>query len=321
MLPSVRALLSGIIDYAGMFPPAQLPLEQAIRNYARYRTEPESWMLGRFVCPAARLAELSPFVDELFRDGPPLAVSVLWTGGETLRDYLVGITRDLETFFNFQLRFKAMAVIESFELRVALDLLNPAESKNLRQVLFGCDLALVKSVGNPQLDTWYELPPGSGLSQRLDIFLTALTVEAPAHKGFKLRCGGAVPDATPTPNDIASAITSCRDALVPMKFTAGLHHPIQHRDDRLNTHVHGFLNVFCAGVLAHAHALSVEQLRPILAEENSAAFQFDSSGLSWNDFRATLPQIESARRQLVTSFGSCSFDEPRDDLRAMGLLP
>ena len=75
MLASVRAMFAGIVDYAGMFPPANLPLEQAIRNYARYRQEPESWMLGRFVCPAEQLAELSPFVDELFRDGPPLAVA------------------------------------------------------------------------------------------------------------------------------------------------------------------------------------------------------------------------------------------------------
>ena len=39
MSPSLRALLTGIVDYAGLFPPAQLSLDEAIRNYARYRTE------------------------------------------------------------------------------------------------------------------------------------------------------------------------------------------------------------------------------------------------------------------------------------------
>ena len=58
MSPSLRALLHGIIDYAGLFPPANLPLDQAVRNYARYCTEPDSWMLGRFVCPVTELAEL-----------------------------------------------------------------------------------------------------------------------------------------------------------------------------------------------------------------------------------------------------------------------
>ncbi|HYT90814.1 MAG TPA: hypothetical protein VEL76_19045, partial [Gemmataceae bacterium] len=66
MSPSLRALLSGIIDYAGLFPPAKLPLAEALRNYAGYRTEPDSWMLGRFICPAARLVELDPFLKELF---------------------------------------------------------------------------------------------------------------------------------------------------------------------------------------------------------------------------------------------------------------
>src|SRR5436305_3553099 len=58
MLPSVRAFLAGIIDYAGLFPPAQLPLDEAIRRYARYRTEPESWMMGRFVCPLSLVPDL-----------------------------------------------------------------------------------------------------------------------------------------------------------------------------------------------------------------------------------------------------------------------
>ena len=35
ILPSVRAFLAGIIDYAGLFPPAKLPLEKAIRNSVR----------------------------------------------------------------------------------------------------------------------------------------------------------------------------------------------------------------------------------------------------------------------------------------------
>src|SRR5438445_13553439 len=61
MRRSLRALLEGVIDYAGLFPPAKLPMEQAIRNYARYRREQEGWMLGRFLCPASRLAELAPF--------------------------------------------------------------------------------------------------------------------------------------------------------------------------------------------------------------------------------------------------------------------
>ena len=81
MNASLRALVAGIVDYAGLFPPAKLPLDQAMRHYARYRTEAEAWMLGRFVCPAVRLGELAPHVEELFTSGPPLSISALGRGG------------------------------------------------------------------------------------------------------------------------------------------------------------------------------------------------------------------------------------------------
>src|SRR5688500_5774727 len=54
---SVRILLSQIIDYAGLFPPSQLSMSEAVLNYATYRNSNYNWMLGRFVVPAARLDE------------------------------------------------------------------------------------------------------------------------------------------------------------------------------------------------------------------------------------------------------------------------
>ncbi|HLJ48726.1 MAG TPA: hypothetical protein VKU01_22070 [Bryobacteraceae bacterium] len=58
-LPSVRALLDSVIDYAGLFPPAQLPMQAAAHNYATYLAGEHAWMLGRFVLPAARIEELA----------------------------------------------------------------------------------------------------------------------------------------------------------------------------------------------------------------------------------------------------------------------
>lgn len=55
---SAKALLTGLIDYAGLFPPAALPMEEAVRNYARYRKEEHAWMLGKFVVPEARVHEV-----------------------------------------------------------------------------------------------------------------------------------------------------------------------------------------------------------------------------------------------------------------------
>ncbi len=54
---SLAALLSNLIDYAGLYPPAGLPLESVLRNYAAYRNSPQGWMLNRLVLPAAKLRE------------------------------------------------------------------------------------------------------------------------------------------------------------------------------------------------------------------------------------------------------------------------
>lgn len=52
------ALLTRLIDHAPLFPPASLSLPEALEEDLRARAHPEVFMLGRFVCPASRLAEL-----------------------------------------------------------------------------------------------------------------------------------------------------------------------------------------------------------------------------------------------------------------------
>ncbi|MGH9897511.1 MAG: hypothetical protein ACRD4L_01490, partial [Pyrinomonadaceae bacterium] len=54
---TLRALLSGSLDYAGLFPPAQLSMSEAVGEFAKYLLMEESWMLGRFVMPISRLGE------------------------------------------------------------------------------------------------------------------------------------------------------------------------------------------------------------------------------------------------------------------------
>src|SRR5262245_38842983 len=55
--PALRALLRGVVDYAGLFPPAAHDMATAVDEYAEHRNGPDAWALGRFVLPAARLAE------------------------------------------------------------------------------------------------------------------------------------------------------------------------------------------------------------------------------------------------------------------------
>jgi hypothetical protein len=67
----------GILDYAGMFPPAALSLEDALAQYADHLRHPCREMLSRFVLPARRLdarplpARISLLLDEPLPLLPP----------------------------------------------------------------------------------------------------------------------------------------------------------------------------------------------------------------------------------------------------------
>jgi hypothetical protein len=54
-----RIALERLIDDAGLFPPARKPMERAVADHRGARAGAHAWMLGRFLCPAARLGELA----------------------------------------------------------------------------------------------------------------------------------------------------------------------------------------------------------------------------------------------------------------------
>jgi hypothetical protein len=54
---ALRALLTNLIDYAGLYPPASLPLEIVQERYAGFRASPENWILNRLVLPFSKLPE------------------------------------------------------------------------------------------------------------------------------------------------------------------------------------------------------------------------------------------------------------------------
>jgi hypothetical protein len=137
--------------------------------------------------------------------------------------------------------------------------------------------------------------------------------------GFKLRMGGVTADAFPTSQQIARALVASAKHKVPIKFTAGLHHPVRMFRDEVKTKMHGFLNVLGAGLFAHAQGWDEQQTAAMLEDEDAAAFGFTDESFRWREFQISVAAIEK-QRAFVTSFGSCSFDEPREDLRHLKLL-
>jgi hypothetical protein len=291
------ALLSGLVDYAGLFPPAALAMDAAALEYARWRRSPEAFMLGRFVAPAARLGELGRSADAILPEpgaGEPWRVSALLGADASADEALVQ---------SFNASYPGRAAVDSVELKAA----TPSEAE--------ASLAALPA----GLTAYVEIAADDTLAAML---------AALKRRGAraKIRTGGVVPSAIPEPRDVARFIAACAEAGVPFKATAGLHHAV--RAEHALTYeaaspravVHGFLNVFAAAAFARSGA-DAPRLEAVLRETEPAAFRFDAASLSWRDLRATSDELEAERRDFATSFGSCSFAEPVADLRALGVLP
>ncbi len=300
MTSGLRAFLAHLIDYAGMFPPASLSLDESIRHYADYLKSDDAWMLGRFVCFAAQLSQLDAYA-EWFDERAPLKISALGVKNPTRENFAreVDTTRALIDAFNE--KWGARGYVDAVEITLPADL---AQFEFLNDA--------------PKHSTQFiEIPFHAQQSMNLPRVLGILAIQ---NIGFKLRTGGVVASAFPTTQQIAQAILACHERGVLMKCTAGLHHPIRRYDASVQTTMHGFVNVFGAGILAHARGLTEKVVREILQEEDAKNFCFDENGFAWRGVRATNDEIARARRELMISFGSCSFDEPRKDLRALGWL-
>ncbi len=300
---SLRALLAGSIDYAGLFPPADLALEPALRNQAAYVRDADEWLLGAFILPVAKFEDAAESLS-LFSADHPLRVSALGPKTENAAGFMTALRATADAIRAFNARHSPVARVEQIEIPL------PAQP--------GVHLGEANAIlGDLNLPTSWEAPADD--AERVIEFLSERRRTGAARFRFKLRTGGVVASAFPSSVQIARALLAAVRGEVPIKFTAGLHHPVRAFSSAVQTKMHGFLNVFGAGVLAAEHAWDMQQTARMIDDEDAAEFQFTADEFCWDGHRISTEQI-TAHRQIVRSFGSCSFDEPREDLRALGLL-
>lgn len=320
----IRAFMSEIVDYAGLFPPARLELDPAIRNFARYRRGEEAFLLGAFVCPATRLSDLAPYAAELFADDPPFPFSVLTSPAEDADSYRAAVRDSATQAAAFRAAHPGLVAVRAYESRLPEDVARAADVDALSETIRDAVRMLTEAA--PGVRTLvFEAALGDAWRERTALVADALSRVGEAYEdgpkiGFKLRCGGLDATAFPSVEQVAHTLATCRDRRVPFKATAGLHHPYRHRVAALDARAHGFVNVFGAGILGYVHSLDESALRVILGDENPVHFAFTDGEFRWTDLAARVEQIREARADAVLSFGSCSVDEPMDDLKILGLL-
>ena len=291
-MSALQTLLDGLVDYAGLFPPAALPMDAAVRNYAAYRSGPERGMLGRFVLPVSRLDEFRREATQLDggTDSTPWTLSVLASA------------TDVAAIAAFNRDHRARWCIDTVEAKASA----PEEVAALAQAFGG-------------LTVYVEIPVTEDPTELVQAI-------GQAHLRAKIRTGGVTADAFPTPPQVLRFLAECVQRQVSFKATAGLHHPLRgeypltYAPDAAQGTMYGFLNVFLAAALLHAgHAPAT--LLPLLEEREASAIVADARGIAWRGLHVSDAQVAQARTRFAGSFGSCSFEEPVRDLDALRLLP
>ncbi len=311
--------MGSLIDYAGLFPPASLDVPTAVAEYADHRREPEAWMLGRFIAPAARLAEIARAAGAHWGVDGIWGFSVLVGARETAAAALQVLPEQAAMIQRFEADYGGQAAVEALETPLPRDGAQQAKS------FVPEFLATLRAEGLGQREVFLELPSGIDDAE----VLAAVMATAPEHTGgpdgfrrvaAKLRCGGVTPDAFPSCERVAQVIDQCARLDLPLKCTAGLHHPVRHRATKPDVMMHGFLNVFGAGLLAWALQPELAVLVECVSETDPAAFTFTADAFAWRDHRVETETMNRIRSRSLFGFGSCSFAEPRADLQDLGLL-
>lgn len=291
MTASARALMSGLIDYAGLFPPAALDMISAVRHYREYLAGPDKWALGRFILPAVRLREFQAAFDEVCcgEREPIWTLSVL-SHGDLIggSNAVAELVRGVVTVQCIEMKATSAAVSEQF---------------------------LAKwSRAQSAIPVYVEFLPAEAISM--------LPVLNRAHARAKIRTGGVTEEAFPSTEAVADFLLACAQANVAFKATAGLHHALRgsykltYEAQSKRATMHGFANLFLAALLARRGA-NKHLLIDTLEAHN---FTFTDHDARWLNLNAATDEIAATRRDFAISYGSCSFAEPIEEARKLGWL-
>jgi hypothetical protein len=292
---SLRALLAGAIDYAGLFPPARLEMRAAVEQYESHCVSDVRWALGRFVVPATRLEELADARRAMAGAKDQWRMSAL-LGSDP--------AADVERILAFNEVDGGLAVVDSVEAKVS----DGGEASIT---------ALAATIPS-SMTAFVEIPSDGDIERMIHAI-------AKARLNAKIRTGGVTAQQFPQPVDVVRFIRRCVEHDVPFKATAGLHHPIRadyrltYEPDAQTGRMYGFLNLLVATSAMRA-GCNDDRAQEILLSEDADAFRFDDAGLRWGDLSLDTSRVRDARARLILSFGSCSFAEPIADLRRLGLI-
>lgn len=292
MIHAPAALVRGLIDYAGLFPPAGLEMADAVRRFADYQHRSDQWALARLVVPVARLAEF-----EAARAGLPPhdRASARWPIAALAGNDLAADRTTIHAFHSRHPEPDAPRV-ESLELRVASV----------------ADIDSASARLGRELELYCELPLSADLPS-----LVAATRRIGARA--KIRMGGVKPVDFPAPEAVLAFLTACAAERLACKATAGLHHPVRgpapltYEPGSPRATMYGYLNLILAASILWHHRPESEAYE-LLRLPDRESLRITGPAVEWGGIKVTAAEIDSTRRHFMLAIGSCSFTEPMDEL-------
>lgn len=277
------SLFGRFFDDAALFPPARLPVDEAIPGHLVHRASSHSGVVGPFIAAPAHLDAV---------DG-----AIAGRGIGHLDVAVSGKLADVAA---------ALMAVPPHVRVVSLEVAGPA----------GDVVALLEETRErfdggraPQgyVEVGLRRPSDEVLA---DLDTVAAAGGAPAPRA-KFRTGGTTPEAFPTDAEFAVGIVGAARRDLPFKLTAGLHDPARHRDPITGFEHHGLLNVLLAADAALLWA-DADEVAGILGDR-------DEAGLA-RAVRDLAPERVREVRGLVLSVGTCSITECVDGLTRVGVL-
>jgi len=307
---TLAGLLDGIIDYAGLFPPASLTLQPALSRFAAYYSGSDAHMLRSFVAPSGIVDRILECLDSVTGDALPFTVLTSHHDSEGPPG------RHSDASASRRLRERGHPIL-SFESKMPTNGCSATELSERLRVQYDvlCD------PDEPSLPILFVEPPPDGEAVAMAAEVGAGLRDSGLPVGLKIRTGGTAAAAYPSADAVAGFILECSSRGVPFKATAGLHHPLAHYDPVMGVWSHGFLNLFVGAAVVFNGQRDPDTLSELMRDPDPGSFQFGDHEVTWRSESVSRDVVAQSRRRLAISVGSCSFAEPLDDLRALGLLP
>jgi hypothetical protein len=279
---AIESLLAGLVDYAGLYPPAGLDMRSAVENYLTYKRGKHAYALGRFIVDVHRVDELRAVATDALRN---MRLSVIVSAPSAV---------DLVSAF-----IDEGVPIEAVELKAA----STAEMQRLAAA--------------PKIETYIEIPMGATSSALLEIFAAAgagvkLRMGGVVAEAFPP--AAAVAEMLGALHRHGLAFKATAGLHHPLRAR----HPVTYAPDSPTGTMHGFINLVCAAALVHFGG-NIGEAATILEEQDPGAWHLTPDAITWRSHTWSAEHIAEVRKQFV-AFGSCSFEEPTGELEKLGWL-